>query len=135
LWQLRLAQARAELALARGDLDVAVTEARNGSALSRARRRPKYEALGLITAARALDGLGRTLDAIEDARRAIPIARQTSDPALLLQAIDVLLTLDGDDLLAAEARSLTDRILTALPDETMRQRFADAEVVQRIRRF
>jgi tetratricopeptide (TPR) repeat protein len=133
LWQLRMTQARAELALARGDFEVTVAEAQEGSALSRSRRRPKYEALGLITAAQALSGLGRTHEAIENARRAIAVARPTADPALLLQAVDALLTLDGNDPLAGEARDLTHRILAALPDETMRGRFTNSEVVQRIR--
>lgn len=135
LWELRMTQTRAELALARGNLEVAVAEARNSSNLSRARRRPKYEALGLITAARALQGLSRTYEAIEEARRALAVARQTADPALVLQAIDILIALDGDDQLAAEGLALTDRILSALPDETMRRRFTAAEVVQRIRRL
>jgi tetratricopeptide (TPR) repeat protein len=133
LWKLRLTQARAELALARGDFEAAVVEARHGSALSRSRRRPKYEALGLITAAHALNGLGRTHQAIEKARSAIAVARPTADPALVLQAADALLTLDGNDPLADEARGLTSRILAALPDETMRRRFTNSEVAQRIR--
>src|SRR5260370_22400778 len=53
LWRLRLCQAQAELALARGALDIAVVEAGEGIDQSRARRRPKYEALGLITRAHA----------------------------------------------------------------------------------
>lgn len=135
LWRLRLAQTRAELALARGDMDLALAEAREGSLQSRARRRTKYEALGLITSATALHRLGRTREAIADARDAVAIARRTSDPALLLQAIDTLLALDGDDPLAAEARALNGRILAALPDETMRRRFTESEVVQRILRL
>jgi tetratricopeptide (TPR) repeat protein len=133
LWKLRMTQARAELALARGDFDVAVVEAGQSSALSRSKRRPKYEALGLITAAHALSGLGRTHEAIQKARSAILVARPTADPALLLQAADALLALDGNDPLADEARGLTSRILAALPDETMRSRFTNSEVVQRIR--
>src|SRR5262249_46273503 len=42
LWKLRMTQARAELALARGDFEAAVAEAQDGCALSRSRRRPKY---------------------------------------------------------------------------------------------
>jgi hypothetical protein len=135
LWRLRLAQTRAELALARGDMDLALAEAREGSFQSRARRRTKYEALGLITSATALHRLGRTLEGITDARHALAVARRTSDPALILQAIDTLLALDGDDQLAAEARALNGRILAALPDETMRRRFTQSEVVQRILRL
>ena len=64
----------------------------------------------------------------------IVVARPTADPALLLQAADALLTLEGNDPLADEARGLTSRILNALPDETMRSRFTNSKVVQRIRR-
>ena len=135
LWQLRLCQARAELALARGAFDTAVVEAGEGIDQSRARGRPKYEALGLITRAHALHGLGRTRDAIADARRAVVVARGTADPALLLLALDALLALDGDDESSAEARALDVRISCALPDETMRQRFTESEVVQRVRRL
>ena len=89
----------------------------------------------MITAARALQGLGRTHEAIADARRAIDVARATADPALLLQAMDMQLTLDGDDQLAAEARALNSRILAALPNDTMRRRFRESEVSQRIQRL
>src|SRR5262249_11341600 len=109
-------------------------EAHNASVKSRTIRRPKYEALGLITAAQALHTLGRTHEAIGNARRAVAVARETADPALLLQALDALIKLDGDDRLAAEACALADRILAALPDETMGRRFTNSEVVQRIRR-
>jgi hypothetical protein len=42
--------------------------------------------------------------------------------------------LDGNDELAVEARALSDRIVVALPDETMRRRFTESDAVQRIRR-
>ena len=135
LWRLRLCQARAELALARGAFGTAVVEAGDGIDQSRGRGRPKYEALGLITRAHALHGLGRTRDAIADARRGVVVARSTADPALLLLALDAVLALDGDDESAAEARALEVRIASALPDETMRQRFTESEVVQRVRRL
>ncbi len=135
LWRVRLCQARAELALARGAFETAVAEASEGIEQSRARLRPKYESLGLITRARARYGLGRTRDAVTDARQAAVVARHTGDPALLLQALDALLTLDGDDASAAEARALDTRISSELPDETVRRRFSDSDVVQRVRRL
>jgi predicted ATPase/predicted Ser/Thr protein kinase len=135
LWRLRLCQVRAELALARGTCDAAVVEASEGISQSQMRGRPKYEALGLITRAHALHGLGRTRDAIADARQGVIVARGTADPALLLVAFDALLTLDGNDELSAEARALDASISSALPDETIRQRFTESEVVQRVRRF
>jgi hypothetical protein len=118
--------------VARGAFDVAMTNATESINQSRTRRRPKYETLGLATRARALHVLGRTHEAIADAQRSVAVARQTSDPALLLVAIDVLLTLDGRDELANEARALAVRILDALPNETMRRRFSESEIGQRV---
>jgi hypothetical protein len=46
-----------------------------------------------------------------------------------------LLALDGDDESSGEARALDVRISSALPNETIRQRFTESEVVQRVRRF
>jgi len=133
LWQLRLAQARAELALERGTFDEAVATATNAIEQSRARGRPKYEALGLITRARGLHALARTRDAIADATSAVSIADRTGDPALLLLALDALIGLDGTDELATQARAVTDRIDEGLPDEIMRRCFIESEVVRRIR--
>ena len=112
-----------------------MVEASEAIVQSRAKQRCKYEALALITRARALRGLGRTHDAISDARLGVVVARGTADPALLLLALDALLALDGDDQACAEAHTLEISISRALPDETMRQRFGGSEVVQRLRRF
>jgi tetratricopeptide (TPR) repeat protein len=136
LWRIRLCQARAELALSRGAFEVAVAEASASIEQGRARLRPKYEALGLITRAQALHGLGRTRDAVIDARQAVVVARHTGDPALTIQALDVLLALDGDDASAAEARALDARIFSELPDdEAVRRRFSESDVVRRVRRL
>lgn len=134
LWRLRLTQARAELALARGAFDEAIASATETIDQSRTRGRPKYEALGLIVRARGLHAIARTHSAIADARDAVDVAETTGDPALLLIALDVLLELDGTDELAARARAVTDRVHDALPDEGMRGDFRGSEVVRRIRR-
>jgi DNA-binding winged helix-turn-helix (wHTH) protein/tetratricopeptide (TPR) repeat protein len=133
LWQLRLTQARAELALARDVVDEAIATATDSIEQSRARGRPKYAALGLITRARGLHALARTRDAIADAKTAVSVADRTGDPALLLLALDALIGLDGTDELANRARAVTDRIYDSLPDEVMRRCFTKSEVVQRIR--
>ena len=88
----------------------------------------------MITSARALGELHRTHEGAANARRAIAFARRTGDPALLLSALDVLLALDGDDALLAEARTLIGSITGALAtaDETMRSRFVTSETVRRI---
>jgi DNA-binding winged helix-turn-helix (wHTH) protein/tetratricopeptide (TPR) repeat protein len=134
LWRLRLTQARAELALARGAFDEAIATATETIEQSRTRGRPKYEALGLIIRARGLYAIARTHSAIADARCAVDVAGTTGDPALLLIALDVLLELDGSDELADRARAVTDRVHDALPDEGMRGDFRGSEVVRRIRR-
>jgi DNA-binding winged helix-turn-helix (wHTH) protein len=133
LWQLRLAQARAELALARDAFDEAVATATNAIEQSRARGRPKYEALGLITRARGLDALARTHDAIADAKTAVSVADSMGDPALVLLALDALIGLDGTDELATRAHAVIGGIHGALPDEAMRRCFTESEVVRRIR--
>ena len=132
LWQLRLTQARAELALAREAFDESIATATDSIHQSRARGRPKYEALGLITRAGGLHALARTRDAIADANTALSVATGTSDPALMLLALDALIVIDGSDELTTRARAVKDRISDALPDETMRRCFSESEVVRRI---
>jgi DNA-binding winged helix-turn-helix (wHTH) protein/tetratricopeptide (TPR) repeat protein len=132
LWQLRLSQARAELALERGAFDEAVATATDSIEQSRARGRPKYEALGRITRARSLQALARTRDAIADAATAVSVADRTGDPALLLLALDALIAIDGTDELATRARAVTDCVYEGLPDAVMRRCFIESEVVRRI---
>ena len=133
LWQLRLTQARAELALARDAVDEAIATATDSIEQSRARGRPKYEALGLITRARGLHAVARTRDGIADAKTAVGVAERTGDPALLLLALDALIGLDGTDELATRARAVTDCIYDGLPNEVMRRCFTESEVMRRIR--
>jgi len=131
LWKLRLAQARAEIALARGDAELAVDLA--GGALEQGRgRRPNYEVLGLVTRAQARAALGRTRAAAGELREAVRIARSLGDPALFLRAASALLALDGNDTLAAEASTTASRMLVSLPTEAMRERFLAAEPVRRL---
>jgi len=133
LWQLRLTQARAELALARDAFDEALASATNGIEQSRVRGRPKYEALGLITRAHGLHALARTRDAIADAKAAVCVAEKTGDPALLLLAFDALIGFEGTDELATQARAVTDRIYASLPNDVLRRCFTESEVMRRIR--
>jgi tetratricopeptide (TPR) repeat protein len=132
LWGLRFAEARAEIALARGDWDAALSLAAQAIEQSRLRGRVKYEALGLTTRSRALVAVGRTSDAIADSERAVNLARQMGDPALFVRATSVLLTLDGSDTLAAEARAGIERIVAALPDDELRRLFKSAEPVRAV---
>jgi hypothetical protein len=133
LWQLRLTQARAELALARCAFDEALATATNSIEQSRVRGRPKYEALGLITRAHGLHALTRTRDAIADAKTAVCVADKTGDPVLLLLALDALIGFEGTDELATQARAVTDHIYADLPNEVLRRCFTESEVMRRIR--
>jgi tetratricopeptide (TPR) repeat protein len=129
LWQLRLQQARAEIACAAGDWRKALDYAEAAVAQSRARGRPKYLVLGLETRARALAGLGRKVEAIKDLQPAVQSARAMGDPALFLRAATALLTTAGEDSLLEEARATARRIRDEL-DTNMRRQFQSAEQVR-----
>lgn len=135
LWDLRICQVRAELAFARGEWESARVDATEGIGQSRMRGRRKYEALGLMTRAQALRRLDRTQEAVVDANQAVAVARSTEDPALLLQALDLLLQIDGNDSLAAEAGDTHRHILAGLPDGDLRRRFSAWEVARRVQKF
>ena len=130
LWSLRLAEARAEIALARGNWEEALQWAGDAIERSRARQRVKYEVIGRTTRAQALRALGRTKEAIADLSRAVALARPVGDPALFLRPATGLLAVDGDDGLSAEAGSAVQRIRDALPDADMLARFEAAEPVR-----
>ena len=134
LWSIRLSGARAELALARGDWDSALRFAGQTVEEAGARRRVKYEALGLAARGRALAARGRTRAALAPLRRAVALVRPVGDPAMFLRAATALLEVDGDDALAGEARAAAGRILDALPDAALRSAFAAAEPVRRLLR-
>jgi tetratricopeptide (TPR) repeat protein len=129
-WRLRFTQARAEIALARGDWREAVSLAEDAIDQSRATGRVKYQVLGLGTRAKALAGLGRKHEAIATLQAAVALARPVGDPALLLRAATALLATDGDDALAAEAAGAARRISTALPEGEMRRGFEASEPVR-----
>ena len=135
LWRLRLAEARAEVALARGAFTEAIASAADAIQQSQAKGRVKYEALGHATRGTARLAVGETKLALADLRHAVTLARQLADPALILRTAALLLPAAGDDALAAEARAARDRILADLPDEAMRQRFDSAELVQTVVRL
>jgi tetratricopeptide (TPR) repeat protein len=134
LWQLRIEQARAELSLARGAFEETVEIATSSIEQSRTRARPKYEALGYVTRAQARQRLGKTREAIADARHAVELATATADPALVLRAFDLLLTLDGDDAAAAQAKTTVATIAGALPTADLRDRFLRSEMATRAQR-
>lgn len=130
LWELRFAQAQAELALARGDGQEGLRWADNAVERATAMGRPKYQALGLGSRGQALASLGRRQDALAALRSASDITRSLGDPAGFLRSATALLTLEADDALAAEAGRTAERIAAAIPDQEMRLRFQAAEPVR-----
>ena len=135
LWRLRLAEARAELALACGALTEAITSATDAIQQSQARGRVKYEILGHATRGLAHLATGQTESAILDLQRAVTLARTLRDPALLLRALALLLPVAGSDALAAEAQAARSQIIAELPNDVMRQRFESAELVRVVARL
>ena len=135
LWKLRLLQAQAEIAQARGACADALLLADEAIARSRRHGRVKYEVAGLQVRAQALALLGRQREAVQHLQRAVELARGTRDPAMFVRAAAALLAIDGTDALLAEARSAAARIAAALPDARMRQRFREADAVRDLARL
>jgi hypothetical protein len=111
-WRVRLTQAQAELALARGRWNEAATNASQVVDQSRYHCRPKYRALGLAVRAQAGKKLGRR-QAVRDAVAGVEIARRLGDPAVLLECLSASLQIDGTDELQIEARRTIHRIALA----------------------
>ena len=134
LWRLRLAQARAEIALARGRWEESLRLVEIALRQSRDWGRIKYKVLGLKTRGQALGSLGRTHEAIVDLRNALDAAHHTGDPSLFLNVAAALLAVEDDPDLAHEAYSTAQGMRAALPNDQMRWIFEGAEPVQQIAR-
>ncbi|HZR19862.1 MAG TPA: AAA family ATPase [Verrucomicrobiae bacterium] len=135
LWDLRLTQARAELALRRKRWREALGWAEESFARNCRKGRIKYRIAALISKATALVALNRKREAVADLRMAIRLARPVGDPALLLRACCALLDIEGNDRLLVEARATAKRIYQELPEGHMRDRFQAAEAVRRLGNF
>ncbi len=117
LWQLRLSQVRAELALAHASWDEAARLAANARALARLHGRVKYEALGLVTCGSALVHQHRDDAALAMLDDAISIARSIQDPALFVYAAAARLAIAPDASLLAEMRAGEQRLTPALASD------------------
>lgn len=135
LWGLRLAQARAEVALALGDWTEAARWANEARAQSARRGRVKYEVVALGTLGRALGSQGQTDAAVARLREALALAQSLGDPLLLLQMAAALLPLEGDAALLADARAAIAHIAGSLSDAALTQAFQASAPVQLIERF
>jgi hypothetical protein len=121
-WKMRLCQARAELALAKGEWDTAITFASDVMEQSTCCQRPKYQALALIVRARARLELGvRKL--VDDARASVEMARRLSEPVLLAECLSVRLSEEGTDELLAESQRAVDDVLLGVAGESLKRSF------------
>jgi len=132
LWNLRIKQARAELAVARGQATSAIDFATEAVTGSRTHGRIKYVVVGLETRASALATVGRTREATADLRDAVELARGMGDPALFLRAATRLLAIDGNDQLLEETRTTAAGIVAQLPNAEMQRQFQAAQAVRRL---
>jgi DNA-binding NarL/FixJ family response regulator len=131
LWPMRLAEARAKLAVARNDWRGAQRWSDETIKLAQTTGRPKYEALALSSRGRALVGQGRKRDGIGELRRAVEITRRVGDPALFVGAAAALLAVEDDDVTSTEARAAAEHMLANLPEE-MKPGFEEAASVRLI---
>jgi class 3 adenylate cyclase/tetratricopeptide (TPR) repeat protein len=133
LWQLRFSLARAELALARGDVSAAVTHADDAMARAGRYSRPKYEADAAVVSGRALAHMGRRNDALVHLRRARALATGLDSPALTIRVGAALLEVGPDDdegvSVSSETLAAADRIRSGL-GPAGRKTFDEAEVVR-----
>jgi tetratricopeptide (TPR) repeat protein len=128
MFRMRLEQARAELALARGDWSAAITCATSTMKQSRAVTRGKYEAAALAVRAQALQECGKTREAMLDANAAWEKARTVGDPALQIRVLAPLLRIIGDDELLHQLQAIVSSVVAALPPDS-RQAFERAPFV------
>ena len=132
IWEMRMAQARSELALAREDWTGALELAESSLALRLHRGRIKYEVAARLTRAKALAALGRKHDSIAELRKVLDLSRPVGDPAMLLRVMSALLPIDGNDDLLEEARALARKIIAEMPTPEMLKCFETAEPVRQL---
>ena len=120
-WNMRLSQARAELACARASWSEAVQAATYVIDQSRSRHRP-CDSAGPPHESRAAHRLGER-SAVNDARAAVDTARRLADPTVLLDCLIVRLEIEGTDGCSTRRRRTAQDILRAVSDDTLRSAF------------
>jgi DNA-binding CsgD family transcriptional regulator/tetratricopeptide (TPR) repeat protein len=117
LWRMRLADAKAGLALTRGQPREASGFAHDALERAREMGRPKYESRALASRGTALARMGRKKEGLAELRAAVEVARPVGDPSMLLRAASAYLAVEPDEALARDARAVADFILPNLPPE------------------
>ena len=129
-WGMRLATARAELALVRDEWSAALVLGKEALERARAMGRPKYEALALAARGSALAALGRKKEALGEFRQAVETARTLGDPSVFIRVAAAQLGVTAEQALATEARLVVETMLANLSDEGMRRSLETSRPVQ-----
>ncbi len=133
LFAMRLNQARAELALARGQAEVALDHAASTLAQASHHSRLKYLAIAETTRGRALIATGAHREGVDALRIALGRARRLGDPAVVLRSALALLPEDGDDALLADVRGVVAAMAAELPDTARSSLLASPAVAATLR--
>jgi ATP/maltotriose-dependent transcriptional regulator MalT len=129
LWRLRFTQLQAEMAAAQGRHAEAATLARDAIEQSRSKHRAKYEAYARITLGRALAATGKKADALTELHAAAAIAERLGSPALQVLAGGAVVAVEPDEATVVAARAAVSRVVEALSDPSLRERFLRADAV------
>ncbi len=131
LWKMRLAQAQAEISLARGDGEKAIQSAEKSLHQSQATGRIKYQAAALQARGKALVLMGKKRsEGIGDLQKAIQLVRPVQDPLMFLRAAYTLLCVKTDKKLIEEVRGVVTQTKESLLDTVLLRPFDDSEPVR-----
>ncbi|NIS67572.1 MAG: tetratricopeptide repeat protein, partial [Proteobacteria bacterium] len=131
LWKMRLAQAQAEISLARGDGEKAIHSAEKSLHQSQATGRIKYQAAALQARGKALVLMGKKRsEGIGDLQKAIQLVRPVQDPLMFLRAAYTLLCVKTDKKLIEEVRGVVTQTKESLLDTVLLRPFDDSEPVR-----
>ena len=133
VWSLRVELARAQIALAKGDLAAASEHAAMLLAQAERTGRVKYVVAGQRVLAACHQREARSDEAAKLLRSSASVANKIGYPALLVQVTGELLSFSDAPKLAAVAAERVDGIVAELDDDALRTEFEQTEAVQRIR--
>ncbi len=131
LWKLRLAQAQAEISLAKGDAEKAIQFAEKSLHQSQATGRIKYQAAALETRGKALVLMEKKRnEGIEDLQKAIQLVRPVRDPAMFLRSAHALLYIERDKKVIEEVSGVLTEIKDSLLKTPLCHPFEESEPVR-----
>jgi hypothetical protein len=134
VWTLRVVLAHAQLALARGELDIAASKARVVIDDANRTGRIKYAVAGYRVLASVQVALGQPIEAIASLRAAATAALSISYPALVIQVAGDLLALTEDSELAATANKAVEMVTQQNDERSILAALERSESIARIRR-